>query len=163
MQTIRLTESFTSGVSMHKKICAYIFGITFITFTSIVFSQSTTISRGPSVDPLVEIDIEDVKRADGLDASYNFTNTEKTETKSRVPANIVTNEQATGPASFIGPIIFLIALPIGLWMMISRRFNKAEEEKKVDYYSKTTQFKPFKTEYQKTAEDDEDIDYPKAS
>ncbi len=147
---------------MHKKICAYIFGITFVALSSIVHGQSSAVHRGPSVDPLVEIDIEDAKKADGVEASYNFAEAEPA-AKTRVPANIVTNDQATSPASYIGPIIFLIALPIGLWMMVSKRFNKGEEDKKVGYYPKTTQFKPFKTEYQKTAEDDDDIDYPKAS
>lgn len=148
---------------MHKKICAYIFGITFVALSSIVYGQSPVVNRAPSVDPLVEIDIEDGKKADGVEAGFDFASTEKAPAKARVPANIVTNDQATSPASYIGPIIFLIALPIGLWMMVSKRFNKSEEDKKVDYYSKTTQFKPFKTEYQKSAEDDDDIDYPKAS
>lgn len=148
---------------MHKKICAYIFGITFITLSSIVHGQSPALHRAPSVDPLVEIDIEDAKKSDGVDNGFDFAVAEQASAKARVPANIVTNDQATSPTSYIGPIIFLIALPIGLWMMVSKRFNKGEDDKKVDYYSKTTQFKPFKTEYQKSAEDDDDIDYPKAS
>lgn len=148
---------------MQKKICAYIFGITFIALSSIVHGQSGTASRGPSVDPIVEIDIEDAKKAD---TGYDFAATEApapVRQKTRVPANITTNTQAEAPTSYVGPIIFLIALPIGLWMMVSKRFNKTPEERKVGYFAKTSQFKPFTTEYQKSAEDDDDIDYPKAS
>lgn len=146
---------------MHKKICAYIFGITFVALSGIVHGQSSTVQRGPSVDPLVEIDIEDAKKADGVEASYNFA--AEAPAKTRVPANIVTNDQAASPSSYIGPLIFLIALPIGLWMMVSKRFNKTDEDKKVGYYSKTTQFTPFTSEYQKASDDEDDIDYPKAS
>jgi hypothetical protein len=60
-------------------------------------------------------------------------------------------------------MIFLFALPIALWIVVSRKMKGNETPEKLDYYSKTVQFKPFKTEYQKQDIDDEDQDLPKAS
>lgn len=157
---------------MEKKICAFIFAFTFVTLSTVVQSN-TAIHRGPSVEPIVEIDIEDAKLP-ANSAGYNFADTDVApdvkrvptsfSPKARVPANIVSKSSASMPSSMIGPLIFLIALPIGLWIVVSKKFDKEEIEKTVDYYPKTQQFKPYKTDYQKSAEeDDDDIDFPKAS
>lgn len=143
---------------MEKKICAYFFVMTFVILSGVVHGQPDTIHRGPSVDPLVEVDIEDVKKAD---TGYDFNKAEPKTT--RVPANIVTKNDPIKPSNYAGPLIFLVALPIALWIMVSKRFSKTPEEKAVGYYPKTEQFKPYKTEYQKSAEDDDDVDFPKAS
>ena len=45
----------------------------------------------------------------------------------------------------------------------NKKMKGNEGNEKVDYYSKTVQFKPYKTEYQETDIDDEDQNYPKAS
>lgn len=150
---------------MEKKICAYIFAVTFITLSSIVHGQSSMVQRGPSVEPIVEVDIEDAKKAEAPGTGYNFASEDHApvSAKARVPANIVSNSQAAGPSTYIGPFIFLIALPFGIWIMISKKFSNNVEDKKVDYYPKTTQFKPYQTDYQKSAEDDDDMDFPKAS
>ena len=151
-------------------MCASIFAVLFITLTSVVYSSSSTIQRSPSVDPVVEVDIEDVKTPSH--AGYNFVNTEramaaesvKTIVPKRVPANIISKQDFTSVSSMIGPLIFLIALPIGLWIIVSKKFSgPSTSEKTVDYYPKTQEFKPFKSDYQKSAEDDDDMDYPQAS
>ena len=151
---------------MEKKICAYIFAATFITLTTVVHGQPSTIHREPSVDPIVEVDIEDAKVKEGQ-PGYDFAATERmpatTSHKSRVPANIVSKTQETTPVSMVGPLIFLIALPIGLWIMVSKKFSKKSEEKSVGYFPKTHQFTPFKTDYQKSSDDEDDMDFPKAS
>lgn len=154
---------------MEKKICAAVFAFTFIALSSVVYG-SPSLQRSPSVEPVVEVDIEDVKTPSH--AGYNFVNPEKamaadripTSVPVRVPANIVAKTDATTPGSMLGPFIFLVALPIGLWIIISKKFSRtANEEKPVGYYPKNQEFKPYKTDYQKSAEDDDDIDYPKAS
>lgn len=144
---------------MEKKICAYIFTIALLTVSSVLYAEPG-VERSPSIEAPIEVDIQDAKKP-GVEVGYNFATTEGA--KSRVPANITTNTQATNPISYIGPIIFLIALPFGIWIMVSKKIKEAGEDKKVDYYPKTQQFKPYKTDYQNSAEDDDDIDYPKAS
>jgi hypothetical protein len=145
---------------MEKKICAYLFCLTFIAISSVVHGQA---ARSPSVEPMAEVDIQDSKVSNQANPGYDFTSeaTPPTKSKMRVPANIVSKNQESA-TSYIGPLIFLIALPIGLWIVVSRKFAANSEDKKIDYYPKTQQFKPYTTDYQKSAEDD-DIDYPKAS
>jgi hypothetical protein len=147
---------------MEKKICAFIFGLTFITLSTVVHGQPGDVNRSPSVDSVVEVDIENAK-TETPNPGYNFeTSRAPAKMKARVPANIVTKNQET--SSMIGPLIFLIALPVGLWIVISKKFMANSDDKKVDYYPKTQQFKPYTTDYQKSADsDDDDIDYPKAS
>ncbi len=147
---------------MEKKICAYLFAVTFIALSGVVHGQPDTIRRGPSVEPVVEVDIEDVKKPE---TGYNFAKAEpKTVVKpKRVPANIVSRTQESSPSNYVGPIIFLITLPIALWIMVSKKFSKKTEEKSVGYYPKTEQFKPYKTDYQASVDDDDDVDFPKAS
>jgi hypothetical protein len=118
--------------------------------------------RGPSVEPLMEVDIEKAN-VDTI-SGYNFAGHEKrapAAEKKRVPANITAKTNATTPYSFIGPFIFLITLPIALWIMVSKRFKSPKSERQVDYYGKTHQFTPKHTSNESV--DDDDIDYPKAS
>jgi hypothetical protein len=152
---------------MDKKICAFLFTITFITLSGVVHSNPQNVQRGPSVEPIVEVDIETANKLEATkDAGFNFTPPERlpaTE-KSRTPANIVSNPGATTPSSYLGPIIFLIALPFGLWIMVSKKFSKkSAEDKTVGYFPKTHQFNPYKTDYQNSSDDDDDVDFPKAS
>ena len=144
---------------MEKKICAYLFVITFILASHALHAQSPNAYRSPSVEPITEVDIQDAKVAQDKDTGYDFAPAPTG--KTRLPANIVSKHSTSN--SYIGPFIFLIALPIGLWIMVSKKFSKEVEDRKVDYYAKTHQFKPYKTDYQNSAEDDDDIDYPKAS
>lgn len=117
--------------------------------------QTQTIQRAPSVDPLTEVEI-------GASPSngYNFANSQE-----RTPAGIRAKE-TTSSASFWGPIIFfIIALPVALWMFVSKKLMTIPEEKKSEYYSNVHQFTPYKTEYQRndTDVDEDDIDYPKSA
>lgn len=151
---------------MDKKICAFLFTISFITLSGVVHSNPQNVQRGPSVEPIVEVDIETANKVEATkDAGFNFAPVERlpaTE-KSRTPANIVSKSGATSPSSYLGPIIFLIALPFGLWIMVSKKFSKkSAEDKAVGYFPKTHQFNPYKTDYQKSSDDD-DMDFPKAS
>lgn len=150
-----------------KKLNATLFLFGVLIFSTIARGQNP-INRSPSVDPVVEIDIEDVKKVNSNDPGYNFETTPKksaasAENKKRVPANIVNNTQATPVNNYIGPILFLITLPFALWLMISKKMTAGSTDKSVDYYPKNHQFKPSKTEYQQPEEDDDDSDYPKAS
>lgn len=151
---------------MDKKICAFIFTITFITLSGVVHSNPQNVQRGPSVEPIVEVDIETANKAElTKDAGFNFAPAERLPAaeKSRTPANITSKTGANSPTSYIGPIIFLVALPFGLWIMVSKKFNKkSTEDKSVGYFPKTHQFNPYKTDYQKSSDDD-DMDFPKAS
>ena len=107
---------------MEKSICAFIFAITFITLSGVVHGQPTRASRGPSVEPIVEVDIEDVKKAETANTGYNFSSAERAPSaaKSRVPPNIVSKTHTTTPSSYIGPLILLFALPFALWIMVSK-------------------------------------------
>lgn len=117
--------------------------------------------RSPSVEPVTEVSIEEDRALQT--PGYDFTDkvAETAEARAqRVPANIAT--KPSSPYSYIGPLIFLIALPLALWILVAKKMKNTDPGKKVDYFSNTTQFKPFKTEYQEQDVDD-DQDYPKAS
>lgn len=114
--------------------------------------------RSPSVEPITEVSIEENRVSAGKETGFDFAEAQPT---TRVPANIVTKESSP-PYSIIGPMIFLIALPLALWIVIAKKMKNNVADKKVDYYAKTYQFKPFKTEYQEQDIDD-DQDFPKAS
>lgn len=128
-----------------------------------MFAYANTPGRGPSVEPLVEIDIESAQKTEKT-TGYDFkqpVSRKPSMAKTRVPANITTKSTSSSPYSYIGPFIFLITLPIALWIMVFKRF-KNKEDKNLGYYGKTHQFKPRQTEYEASDEDD-DVDYPKAS
>ncbi len=145
-----------------KKLNSALFLLGVLLFSTITRGQISP-GRSPSVEP-VEVDIEEVKNTNTKDSGYNFDKpqTNITETKKRVPANIMTNTEA--PSNYMGPIIFLITLPFALWLMVSKKFTPPSSiDKTVDYYPKTHQFQPYKTDYQESADDEDDIDLPKAS
>lgn len=114
--------------------------------------------RSPSVEPITEVSIEEnrVEHPEGKEG-FDFGKA----TYSRVPANIASKAPST-PYSYIGPMIFLFALPIALWIVITKKMKTVDADKKVDYYNKNAQFKPFRTDYQEQDIDD-DQDFPKAS
>ena len=152
---------------MDKKICAIIFTISFISLSGLVHSTPENVHREPAVNPIVEIDIEDTKNSNvNKDTGFDFSPSRRIPAaiRSRLPANIISKAETSSPTSFIGPIIFLIALPFGLWIMVSRKFSKpSDEEKAVGYFPKNHQFNPNNTDYQNSSEDDDDMDFPKAS
>lgn len=143
---------------MDKKICAFIFSVAFISMSGIVHSNSKNIQRAPFVDTFVEVDIQDIKN-DELNANtgFNFTNEQKEigNNRLRLPANIVSKSETNSPTSYIGPILFLIALPIGLWIMVSKKFSKGTN----DFLIKNED----DSQSGSKKNDDNDMDYPKAS
>ena len=134
-------------------------------FLSLALSVATVheafASRSPSVEPMAEIDIENQNKQK-LPPGYNFDAAQS----NRTPAGIVAKDpqKTSSPYSMIGPFIFLLALPFAIWMIISKKLsNENINEEKTEYYSKNFQFKPYKTDYQKSEDQDDDTDYPKAS
>ncbi len=121
--------------------------------------------RAPSVEPLTEVSLEDnIPKKDhtGFDFQKQEVATHKAEMK-RVPANIATKtSQPATPYSYIGPMIFLLALPAALWIVVSKKMKNGDATAKVDYFPKTHQFKPYKVD-NSSRDVEEDEDYPKAS
>ena len=151
---------------MDKKFCASIFIISFIALSTIVYAQN----RKPPVPSVVEIDMEDIKNGHPGNAGYDFSRSHTSEggekQQKRTPANIVSNHKSSPPLSYLGPILFLLTLPFAVWIIMAKKFNTSsvqKNEKNVEYYPKTYQFTPYKTDYQKSADEDEDINHPKAS
>lgn len=121
--------------------------------------------RAPSVEPMTEVSLEDsIPKKDN--SGFDFHRLEKihqSEAK-RVPANITTKAPTTPtPYSYIGPVIFLLALPIALWIVVSKKMKTTETPSKVDYYPKNHQFRPYKADHNARDVEDDDQDYPKAS
>ncbi len=119
--------------------------------------------RSPSVEPMTEISIEE-NRPKSIQNGFDFADAthraSPAPAATRVPANITTKAaHPSSPYSYIGPMIFLFALPIALWIVVAKKMKVTDSPEKVDYYPKTFQFKP----YQKHDLDEEDQDYPKAS
>ena len=118
--------------------------------------------RSPAVESITEISIEEnqTARSPGqVQTGFDFSNSKKAQQKTS--AYIATKTQ-NPTYSFLGPLIFLIALPLALWIIIFKKMKNSSADKKIDYYPKTFQFKSPKTNYQENDEDD-DQDYPKAS
>lgn len=114
---------------------------------------SSAYSRSPSVNPLMEIDIESSEKPKDAKEGFDFSASEKT--TARVPANITTNHQNSGPMSYLGPILFLLALPIGIWLMVSKKFAKKEVE-----HHPFSNLKELKTDRD---DHNDDLNFPKAS
>ncbi len=146
---------------MHKGLIKFIY-ITCLTLSAFTIHKAFA-ARSPSVEPFIEVDIENPNNNTKKGSGFNFNENEnhKMATSKRYPAAI-TSKNTSSPYSYLGPIVFLIALPFAIWMVISRKVDEPKIEDKVDYYSKTFQFNPYKTEYQKN-DDNDDIDFPKAS
>lgn len=142
---------------MRKGLIKFIY-ITCLTLSAFTIHKAFA-ARSPSVEPFVEVDIENPTNNTKKGSGFNFNESQATK---RYPAAI-TSKSSTSPYSYLGPIIFLIALPFAIWMVISRKVDEPKIEDKVDYYSKTFQFTPYKTDYQKNDDDNDDVDFPKAS
>ena len=128
--------------------------------------------RGPSVEPITEVSIEDNSpnaKTGSTDRGFDFASNNPIATKSefemkRAPANIVSKQSSNNsPYTFIGPMIFLLALPFALWIVISKKIKQNSASQKVDYYGKTFQFKPTQAANYKIDHDEDEHDYPKAS
>jgi len=123
--------------------------------------------RSPAVDPMTEVSIEE-NRPSNNQAGFDFADQNRVvkplETK-RVPANIVTKIPSTtsSPYSLIGPIIFLLALPFALWIIVAKKMESTKTSEMLDYYPQNFQFKSVKTVHKTNEIEDDDQDFPKAS
>lgn len=153
---------------MKKPLISAIYILSLLT-AGLTIHQAFAQQRSPSVEPITEVSIEDNRtptKEGQVDRGFDFTirNSVDEVSANRVPANIVSKTTThSTPYSYIGPLIFLIALPFGLWIIISKKMKHSEVVEKLDYYPKNFQFKPYKTEYQEQDVDDEDQQFPKAS
>ena len=151
---------------MKKSIYALIAIIAFVTIVK-AEKVHAEIGRSPSVEAVTEVEIHDAKKIGseenkGFDFNHHTIAVVPSKIK-RVPANI-TKSQKPSASSYIGPMIFLLTLPFAIWVVISKKINaKVLPEKHVDYYPKTQQFKPYRTDYQQSSEDEDDQDFPRAS
>ena len=147
-----------------KKFLYTLLYIISLTIAGLSIHQAFAQQRAPSVEPMSEVEITAPAPTVTPDAGYNFS-TAKPIAPARVPAGIRLKEKNSAN-SFWGPIIFFVlALPFALWVFISKKFSYLPEDKKSEYYSNTHQFKPYKTDYQKSDEkaNEDDIDYPKSA
>lgn len=166
---------------MKKPLFSAIYILTLLTAGLTIHQAFAQTHRSPSVEPITEISIEEnrpVIKEGQTEQGFDFADRTVATTATaaptpaateapvakRIPANITTksSEQST-PYSYIGPMIFLFALPIALWIVISKKMKTTEVAEKIDYYPKTFQFKPYKTDYQEQDVDDEEHNLPKAS
>ncbi len=153
---------------MKKLISALLF-FTFI--ASVGLSKNTYANRAPSINEFQEIDMEQEWK-DSDKKGFNFDQKKPVTTnqtasqpkKSRYPANSKYDaSQSSG--YYIGPIFFLLALPLAFWILMSKKLkSEAEDQHQSKFFNKTIQFKPYQTDYQKNDDDDDDISQiPKAS
>jgi hypothetical protein len=155
---------------MKKPLFSALYILTLLTAGLTIHQAFAQTQRSPSVEPITEVSIEEnrpVIKEGQTEHGFDFADKNSAavalETK-RVPANIATKStEHSTPYSYIGPMIFLFALPIALWIVISKKIKNTEVAEKLDYYPKNFQFKPYKTEYQEQDFDDEDHNLPKAS
>ena len=125
--------------------------------------------RGPSVEPMAEVSIEEERQVptNGQVKGYDFsdkTHQVKFSPTKRTPATSeVKNSEHHFPHSYIGPIIFLLALPVAAWIVISKKLSSSDKIENKGYYPKTYQFKNYKSESRESDYDDDDQEFPKAS
>ena len=132
------------------------------------FSVSVEANRGPAINEFQEIDMEqEWKDANKTGFDFNQqkpsnTVTTNKNTKARYPANSK-YDPSQSTSYYIGPLIFLLALPLTFWILISKKIKSDEsEQNQGKFFNKTIQFKPYQTDYQKN-DDNDDEQYPKAS
>lgn len=126
--------------------------------------------RSPSVEPITEIAIEDSKpvfKNGEPQHGFDFASSPESVKSERVPASFASKpSKPTSPYSYLGPIIFLIALPISLWVAISKKMKNPTQVENSGFYPKNLQFRPNKSQISEQDldnEDHEDNDFPKAS
>ena len=151
--------------------------ISFLTFSLLLSAMFSNVhaSRGADLNQFQEIDMEGELKE--ISKGYNFSNepvpakksavvTDKQvipppKVKGRYPANANFDPSQT-PAYYVGPLIFLLAIPLAFWILVSKKLTKDEKVDQGKFYSKTIQFKPYQTDYQKNDDNDEDDQFPKA-
>ncbi len=151
---------------VYMKAFSILMLLSMITYT-LVHAENPSGSRGPAVENIQEIDIEaDAKVTSNKGYAFGtdkpkVVQVTKEIPKTRFPANENYDESKNG-SFYIGPFLFLLVLPLTFWIVFSKKLKNNETETG-KYFSKTIQFKPFETEYQKNDDDDnDDENYPKA-
>lgn len=125
--------------------------------------------RGPSIEPMAEISIEEERQvpSNGPVKGYDFSEKShqpKIAMTKRTPAMTeVKSPEHRFPHSYIGPIIFLLALPVAAWIVISKKLSSSDKIENKGYYPKTYQFKNYKSGTHDSDYDDDDQEFPKAS
>lgn len=134
---------------------------TFIFLSTLIFlniAHAEGDERKPAVEPIQEIDIEQYQNQDPSNAKgYDFSHPVAPLAKSKV-------KKADSPSgiNIWGPIIFLLSVPVAIWLGLSKSFNEKEiaSDKQHGYYRKD--FQLIKKE-QSNDDEDDDFDLPKAS
>jgi hypothetical protein len=125
--------------------------------------------RGPSVEPMAEVSIEEERQvpSNGPVKGYDFSEKShqpKVSPAKRTPAMTeVKSPEHRFPHSYIGPIIFLLALPVAAWIVISKKLSSSDRIENKGYYPKTYQFKNYKSGTHDSDYEDDDQEFPKAS
>ena len=151
---------------MKKPLFTAIYILSIMT-AGLTIHQAIAQQRQPAVEQLTEVSIEEdrpVKNVGGVQHGFNFANNSSDETSAnRPPANMATKTASKNrPYSFLGPFIFLMALPIGLWIIISKKIKTIPGFEKNDSYPNTLLFKSqiTKSKSHDSADADADEDYP---
>lgn len=128
-------------------------------------------NRGPAINEFQEIDMEHEWK-DASKTGFNFnqknqavpTASTNKKMKSRYPAN-AKYDPSQSSGYYIGPLVFLLALPLTFWILISKKLKSdVADQQHGKFFSKTIQFKPYQTDYQKNDDaENDDTHYPKAS
>lgn len=150
---------------MHKPLISSFYILLLLT-TGLTIRQAFA-GRGPAVEPITEVSIEEnhTTRSPGqVETGFDFSNNKTAQP--RASANI--GIKAKNPTySLLGPLIFLFALPLALWIIVFKKMQTPPADKKINYYSKTFQLKSTKLKNQETDKDEDNEDdeqnYPKAS
>lgn len=150
---------------MRKTLFSTVY-FTALLLSALSFHQAFA-QRSPSVEPLSEIAIEEDRPTpvNGEVKGYDFNTphaSKKVSTRSIAPMVSKKSEHRSA-ASYLGPLIFLFALPVALWIVVAKKMAQVESPDHKGYYPKTYQLKNYRAGIQDQDELDEDQDYPKAS
>lgn len=124
-----------------------------LTLFAALFISLNVHARGPSVDPITEVDIEN-ERSDKPAKGYDFGATDTATT--RTPANIVTHQKNTSPSTYLLPFFILMVMPFGIWYLMSKKSTE-ETQAQIESFDKVLE------ETKQAHSDDDDMDFPKAS
>jgi len=135
-------------------IAAVLFSLT------LKLSAEAETQRGPAVLPTTEIEIENKALSESGFKGYNFETNRK-------PSSLPGFEKNLDSANYLyGFGLFLLSLPLAVWFLFYKKSHDQAKKERDLFFHKTHQFSPFKTEYQKSVDGEEDEDesnFPKAS
>lgn len=138
---------------MDKKVCAFIFLFSFVFGSSYVHAN-----RAPSVNPIVEIDIEETQQKNAPQG-FNFEDTSSTTAK-RVPANIVKKDSSFNFQQYLGLVVLFLGLPLFITALITKKMSKKISS---ELGEEASTFKLSSVVSKEDDDEDDGIDFPKAS